>query len=231
MQIDLANCFEIGAVLIVLVCWRMKPAKSSFLLLCILLITLGVEFTSKYLNQLYFATGKDASYATAKYAMYSLFNIVKFCGFVWFIFFLIQDYKNRKWYILISSIIFVFVAGNITMGQGYKTYNNYSNVVGIIGLTIVALYQLRNFEDLDLSRQSRSAVLLYLFTLFFYYSINLPVYVFFEQMFAQEKSKAVSTYRLINDTANYFFYAALVVATILFTFDTHRNETLKPQIA
>ena len=228
MQIDLANWFEIVAFVVILICGAFRLTKSTSLLLFILLITLVVEFTAKYLNLLYHANIKVVSIAYAKNSMYSLFNIIKFCGFSWFIYFLLEENSYRKWYLAVTCFISSFIMVNIMIGQGYKTYNNYSTVVGIICLTAIALYKLRNFDSLQLTGRKRLAILLYLCVILGYYALCLPTFLFFQLMFSKNTSKAIETYRLIIDTANYLFYTGLSLATILFTFANRANSNLQP---
>lgn len=87
-----------------------------------------------------------------------------------------------------------------------------------------ALYKLRTFKEGEFSRIQLFVIPLFLLTIIFYFTINLPFFVFFHQMFAEDSSKGIQLYRLINDGANYPFYSALAFIAILFTLkDNHAN--------
>ncbi len=221
MQPDLANCLEILAALIGIICCFINPSRWLLLLTAILVVTVCVEFTSKYLKILNKETG-NSDYIYAKNTMYNLLNIVKFGGAVLFLHLLLKERGSRKGYLSLIFFITLFVFVNLFFGQGYKDYNNYSAIAGIMLIVPFALWKLRGFDGEYLAKWKQVAVLLFLFLFIFFYAVNLPFFVFFQQMIT-DKSKAVTIYKAINGNANCIFYAGLSVGIVLYNFSDRNN--------
>jgi hypothetical protein len=227
MHIDLVNWFEIAAAATAFLSYTIKPSKIIAVLSSVLFITLLVEFTAKYLNQMYFLT-KSTSYTHRKFVLYSLFNIVKFCGFSWFIYTLLNDVKHIRLYIACSVAIVLFVTLNFTIGQGSAVYNNFSAAFGTFCLVALILVKFRSFDNLG---ERNKSVYVFLATLFFYYSICLPYYLLLHEMIKENRSEAVKNFALIVDGANYFFYSGLTLATILHSLSTWNSKRLSLNIS
>jgi len=226
MNIDSRNWFEIVSAIVVLYCWLVRPTSVTRVLAPLLLISVCVELSSKLLLIEYYKT-HNKNFITAKLVMYSLFNIIKFCCSLFLVFFLLNDKKNIATYVKGSCLVIGFVVLNLIFFQGYYVYNNYSNCFGILVLIAITLYKLINFENFKIIQSNRTPVMIYLFLIVFFYTINFPFFVFYQQMFTEDQQRGVVIYRSINGSANYIFYAGLALATILFTFGNNSTRFFK----
>lgn len=217
MQIDLANWFEVIAAVIAIVCWIIKPLRSTSVLALMLLLTIAIEFASKYLYLKYKET-LLMDYIYLKLNLYSvLYNLVTLTGNLGIIYFLLND-KKKAPYIIIVAMSFFFIFVNLLFGQGYKTFNNYSTAFCWLMLVGFTLYKLRTYNSSILNQKQNVIILLFLLATFVYYTVNLPAFVFYHQLMDKNTKEGMWLYRLINDNANYPLYALLSVVTIALTF-------------